>query len=152
MMRLPFRSTTDSVLDNLSLLDWADLLEESCEFLSSQTSCKLLDEDGTLVALIFSQWWCAISAILASPRAAASASSTAVVAASSAISIIATMWPVVSAIWGPRASAWATTSAVVVSVIPIATSSASVSISACASAPTLRAASIAAWSLQVISW
>jgi hypothetical protein len=51
----PFGSSADSVFDNLSLFDWANLLEECDQFFSSQPCCKLLNENGTAITLILGQ-------------------------------------------------------------------------------------------------
>ena len=144
---LPLGSSTDSVLDNLSLLNWANLLEESGKLLGAQASCKLLYEDSSLITLILGKWWCTVSLVLATGAAASAAITIArsTVVSSTAIIAITTVSarPIISVLRS-GAGAWTSASSVVVAIaagviIPVTTRSTSVSISASATAPTLDA-------------
>ncbi len=52
---LPFRSVTDSVLDDLSLGNRADLLEEFLKLAGTKASSQLLNKYRPAISLIFSQ-------------------------------------------------------------------------------------------------
>jgi hypothetical protein len=83
---LPFRATTDTILDDLCLLDRSNLFKESNQLLSSQTSSKLLDEYGATIAFVLVQM-----RALASGLATAVTATTAIPAASPSMAMIASI-------------------------------------------------------------
>lgn len=115
---VPLGSIADAVLDNLSLIDRSDLLEELFEVSGAEASSKLLDEYGSAITFIFRQLRSSISLW----------STTAPVAVIILASVLATViaattfaWAIIS-VGGTRARAFSPAATAAPVEIPIASS------------------------------